>query len=160
MLDVKDEELLRFISDYRINLIAPAQIADADFDKFGTGLGTALQFIKHGKERDKSWMRDYDRFRSVDRNTAELINTVVGTKGMKPNKGNGGDDMDTVDYISGWDWTVMEAEQKGRSDVIKKLLGGGMMVDKIAELLGLSSDEINRLANMQFSDSLDFTGNK
>lgn len=55
MLDV-DEELLPFIPDYRINLIAPSRISDSDFSsrdvtgKFHTGFGTLMQVIKHQKE--------------------------------------------------------------------------------------------------------------
>ena len=55
MLDV-DEELLPFIPDYRINLIAPSKISDSDFSsrdvtgKFHTGFGTLMQVIKHQNE--------------------------------------------------------------------------------------------------------------
>lgn len=55
MLDV-DEELLPFIPDYRINLIAPCRINDSDFSskdktgKFHTGFGTLMQVIKHQNE--------------------------------------------------------------------------------------------------------------
>ena len=55
MLDV-DETLLPFIPDYRINLIAPSKISEADFSsrevagKFHTGFGTLMQVIKHQNE--------------------------------------------------------------------------------------------------------------
>ena len=55
MLDV-DEELLPFIPDYRINLIAPANIPDSHFStkessgRFHTGFGTLMQVIKHQNE--------------------------------------------------------------------------------------------------------------
>ena len=55
MLDV-DEALLPFIPDYRINLIAPSKISEADFSsrevagKFHTGFGTLMQVIKHQNE--------------------------------------------------------------------------------------------------------------
>ncbi|MBQ7266234.1 MAG: hypothetical protein IJS61_09060 [Firmicutes bacterium] len=34
MLDIEDKELLQFIPNYRVNLIAPMNINDNDFDKF------------------------------------------------------------------------------------------------------------------------------
>lgn len=55
MLNV-NEELLAFIPDYRINLIAPAKIDESDFSsresvgKFHTGFGTLMQVIKHQNE--------------------------------------------------------------------------------------------------------------
>lgn len=43
MLNVKDKDLLRFIPNYPINLIAPANMTDSDFDKFSTKLGLAMK---------------------------------------------------------------------------------------------------------------------
>lgn len=45
MLSVKDSRILKFVPDYKLNLIAPASISDEDFEKFHTEL-------KHNK-RDK-----------------------------------------------------------------------------------------------------------
>ena len=44
--DVK-AELLPFIPDYRINLIAPADMSEASLDKFNTSLREVLLYIKY-----------------------------------------------------------------------------------------------------------------
>ena len=48
MFDDIDENLLAFIPDYHVNLIAPNLISD--FDKFKTELGQTLEFIKYSND--------------------------------------------------------------------------------------------------------------
>ena len=45
MLFMKDEELLKFIPDYKLNLITPADISDMDFSKFHTELSPVLKYL-------------------------------------------------------------------------------------------------------------------
>lgn len=80
MLDV-DERLLPFIPDYRINLIAPAQLSDDSFatrehgGKFRTGFGTLMQVIKHQNE-----IGVYDIIKNapdVDAASAEIIAEIA-----------------------------------------------------------------------------------
>ena len=52
MLDIEDKRLLRFVPDYKLNLLTPAQIADDEFAKFRTGLGAVMQFAKHRNDKD------------------------------------------------------------------------------------------------------------
>ena len=81
MLSVSDERYLRFVSDYKINLIAPARIGDEDFasrdhkGKFHTGFGTLMQVIKHQNE-----IGVYDIMRdapNMDVASAELIAEIA-----------------------------------------------------------------------------------
>ena len=52
MLSIKNEKLLKFVPDYKLNLITPESIKEEDFEKFKTGLGMAMQYIKHQKDED------------------------------------------------------------------------------------------------------------
>ncbi len=78
LLAVKDEQLLQFIPDYRLNLLSPDLLDEQDFDKFRTSLGAAMQFIKHQHDDDMNWMLDQKRMESVDRITADFIQTATG----------------------------------------------------------------------------------
>ena len=49
MFAVTDAQLLSFVSDYRINLLAPHGIPEEDFRKFRTDVGPLLQYIKNQK---------------------------------------------------------------------------------------------------------------
>ena len=53
MFGTKDPYILKFAQDYKINLIAPASIADEDFAKFSTELNQALKYVKYSSDKDK-----------------------------------------------------------------------------------------------------------
>jgi hypothetical protein len=82
MLAVKDKALLALTPDYKINLIAPGRIADADFGKFKTTLAQAFQYIKYSKDDAalEQTLETDPKFHALDRRTAELINSVTGSQ--------------------------------------------------------------------------------
>ena len=82
MFDVTEAQLLSFVPDYRINLLAPHGIPEADFRKFRTDVGPLLQYIKNQKDKSRldEIMHEGDRFRHIDVETASLINTVTGSR--------------------------------------------------------------------------------
>ena len=53
MLSTKNKRLLDFVPDYRINLIAPTQVPDEDFEKFSTDFRDVMQFIKVSNNQEK-----------------------------------------------------------------------------------------------------------
>ena len=73
MLSVKDKRLLRAVPNYWINLIAPAQIEDVDFEKFNTDLGIALKVLKYQNKGADRLLLDLGG-RKVGRPTAEFLN--------------------------------------------------------------------------------------
>ena len=77
MLSTDDPAILRFVPNYAIHLLSPNQIADPEFDKFATGLGTVMQCVKHLNDDSLDWLKA-KRFQSVDYDTAQIINTVTG----------------------------------------------------------------------------------
>ena len=74
-----DEEILKFVDNYHLHLIAPAEIADSDFTKFHTELSLALKFIKksNNKNRLMEMINEDASFRSVSKKTADLVNIVT-----------------------------------------------------------------------------------
>lgn len=88
MLDVKDKSILAFVPDYKLNLLTPTDIAEADFYKFRTEFGTVVQFVKHRSDKSLEWMRGNKRFEKMHRETASLIQTVTGTKMNFTEKGD------------------------------------------------------------------------
>ena len=79
MLSVKDPKLLAFVPDYRINLIAPAQIEAGDMDRFKSSLREVLLYIKYSKDREElsKLLEDDPRFRKLDVEAAVVIDTVT-----------------------------------------------------------------------------------
>ena len=75
-----DAEILRFVDNYHLHLIAPAQIPDTEFDKFHTELRIALQFMKHSlnKNQLQKLVKEDEAYRHVSRKTADMLNIVTG----------------------------------------------------------------------------------
>ena len=74
-----DADILRFVDNYHLHLIAPAEINDSDFFFFYTELSLALKFIKksNNKNKLKEMINEDTSFRSVSKKTADLVNIVT-----------------------------------------------------------------------------------
>ena len=90
-----EAQLLSFVPDYRINLLSPGEIPQGDFEKFRTDVGLLLSYIKNQKDKQKlsEIVHENDRFRSVNPETASLINTITGSKLIIDEKKEGKVDM-------------------------------------------------------------------
>lgn len=77
MLAVRDKSLLKYIPDYKLNLITPADINDNELGTFRTELGTVLEFIKYSKDKQriKQIAADKAKFGNLPRDAAEMIST-------------------------------------------------------------------------------------
>ena len=76
MLDIKDKGLLKFIPNYPINLISPANMSDNDFEKFHTDLGLAMKVYKYLKAGAVEVI-EATNHEKIDRDTAVFLNTTA-----------------------------------------------------------------------------------
>ena len=76
MLDVRDERLYRVLSDYKLNLISPADMDEDEFEKFHTELGYAMKLLKHQSE-DAVEMIVREGHRKVSSETAYFLNAAM-----------------------------------------------------------------------------------
>ena len=84
-----DEGLLRYINDYHINLLTPAEIEQKDFARFSSGLGLVLEYIKCSNDKEKMQELSRDkRYSAVDIEEALLINTLTRSR-LKIKEGKG-----------------------------------------------------------------------
>ena len=68
---------LSFVPDYKVNLIPPKNVDEADFDsKFNTGLGLAFNAIKHSQGNPVDIVMNSKR-RKIDRASALFIKEVL-----------------------------------------------------------------------------------
>ena len=81
MLSV-DEEMLQFVDNYHLHLIAPAEIADEDFPKFKTELSVLLRYIKCSKDKQKlkEMVSGSTDLGSVSKETVDLINLLTNSQ--------------------------------------------------------------------------------
>ncbi len=85
---VPDDSLLAYINDYKLNLIAPAEMPAEAFKKFRTDLGVILEFVKYSK--DKKMFRELastDRANAMDFESVRLTNLLTGSKLQFSEKG-------------------------------------------------------------------------
>ena len=82
MLNTDDKQLLSFVQDYRIQLIAPYLMADDDFRKFRTDFGQLMEYIKYSTDDEKldQIVQTKESYRHLDVDLANLINDLTGKK--------------------------------------------------------------------------------
>ena len=107
MLDVRDERLYRFLSDYKLNLISPADMDEDEFRKFHTELGYAMRLLKHQSE-DADELIVREGHRRISTETAHFLKAAMKAE-LVFEDGQGGVDM----------WKSIERrdrEEEGRRD--------------------------------------------
>ena len=81
MLATKDPEILKYVQDYHIHLIAPGNMTDQQIRCFHSSMRKVLTFIKYAKDKKKmkEIMSEEDSdFYHVDRETAQFIKEMTG----------------------------------------------------------------------------------
>ena len=76
MLNIPNEEMKRFIPNYWINLISPADMGEDEFVKFHTELGFAMKLLKHQSE-DADELIVREGRRKVSSETAYFLNAAM-----------------------------------------------------------------------------------
>ena len=138
MLDV-DERLLPFIPNYRINLIAPANIEDGDFDsKFHTGFGTLLNVIKHQNSVNVADI--LRRVGTVDSASADMIAEIANIKFERVT-----DEKGEIDMCKGMEEYTLKTKILGAIEAFK--------------LVGKTEEEIIQLIVENYHVTIDYVKN-
>lgn len=79
MYKEQDSQFLPFVPDCKINLIAPASIADEDFIKFSSSLREVLSFIKYSGDADKlnKLLNTDEGYQKLGSKEVEVLNSCV-----------------------------------------------------------------------------------
>jgi hypothetical protein len=151
MMDVEDSEILRFMNDYKINLIAPAQMTDEEIMKFQTSLREVLLFIKYSKDKEslnRIVKANEKRFREVERRAADVIKAVTNANLRYEESGV------EVDMCQALQEMQMEARQQGleqgqtqgklirSKEVARNFYKMGLDVEKIAQGVGYDVETV------------------
>lgn len=135
-----DTRLLGAVADYRLNLLTPADIPDEDFGRFRSELGAAMYFLKKQNEgRMGEWIGEFnERFGTVDRQTADLVNTLSNSKlVIEEVEEDGG-----VDMCKAFERSIQEAKEEARrNDLFEFVQDGDMKIERAAERANKTVDE-------------------
>lgn len=93
MYSNSNSAILAHTPDYHVNLIAPGEMSDEDIDEFHSNLREVMLYIKYIKDsKDKKNLdkiiKENPNFQSVERQAADVINIVTGSK-LKYPEGKG-----------------------------------------------------------------------
>ena len=116
MMQIEDKNLLRFIPDYKLNLIVPAEIGSEGYARFVTDLKEIFEFIESTKDRKKAvkLLSDHERFGNMPRDAAEMI-SVFGGFDVDFNERKEPVNMST--FAEEWKKDLLaEGEAKGRAE--------------------------------------------
>ncbi len=113
-----DVELLRYVADYRINLITPTGLSDNEIDGFQTGMREIMRYIKYSNDRKKldKILETEQRFKNVERSAAEIINAATNSK-IKIEQGK-----ETIDMCLAIQEMKEESRNEGRIEGIRAFI--------------------------------------
>ena len=75
-----DEGILKYATDYKMNLISPAKMTDQQLDVFRSDLKAVLKFIKHSRDKVElaNLVNNNQDYKSLDRLAAQTISVCSG----------------------------------------------------------------------------------
>ena len=111
-----DERLLSYVPDYRINLIAPASIDDADFARFSSNLREVLSFIKYSSDKQMidRLLDEDENFNRLEREAVDVLNACVNAKIVVKEK------EEVVDVCKAIQDMIDEATEKAVEKAVEK----------------------------------------
>ena len=85
-----DNAILAHAPDYHVNLIAPEEMSDKEINEFHSNLREVMLYIKYSRDKEKlnQIIGEDPKFQSVERQAADVINVVTGSK-LKYPEGKG-----------------------------------------------------------------------
>ena len=151
MLDVKDKNILEYVSDYKLNLVVPNDIDD--FDKFNTELGKVFNFISYSEDKDEIRRRFYESESNEEgmfsADAITLLNECVKAN-LKTTQKRGG----KTDVCKGIKDLVEEEKEKSRTEgrtegrIEGRTEGEHIGEDLMATLVGKLLED-NRMSELQ-----------
>lgn len=141
-----DEELLPFIPDYRINLLAPREITD--FTGFRTSIRQLFEVLQNAydKEKMQEVLQNDEKFSKVDRETVEAINLFAGADIDIDEK------EEVIDMCKAWEDQKNEGRKLGREEgrirqakvTALKLQKKGYSIEDIAECVDFDEETVKK----------------
>ncbi|WP_051671493.1 hypothetical protein [Oribacterium sp. P6A1] len=132
------QEILKYVNNYKLNLIAPAEIDD--FGKFKSELGALLKFIQISDNktatRDILNSGEYD---NISTNTVKMINEYTGAKISTENAEGG-----HINMGNAWKELMEDIRIEGQTEGQSK---GEEMLSKLLKKLDPGSTEFNKALN-------------
>ena len=153
MFKTTDEKLLSMVPDYKINLIAPAEMNDEDFEDFTTDLREVLLFLKYSKDKKKlkEVIENDSGFHEMETKTVMMLNELtnanlnVDERKEKQNMRTAIDEIREEAEMLGEARGERKGEIKGQKNLIDRALRNGKSEQEIAAFFNMPLEEMQKL---------------
>lgn len=155
MMDISDPDILANMDNYRLRLIAPAQMSDDEIMKFQSSLREVLFFIKYSKNSEKLeaiLKTDEKRFQCLERRAADVIKVITNADFEYREKEGSIDMCQAIQDLKqksnmegraeGLAEGIAEGVIKGKKETAFTMREKGFSNDMIAEILKVGTDVI------------------
>ena len=137
--------LLKYVADYKLNLISPAEITD--FEKFRTSVGLVLEVMKHQDSR-QSLNAIFARQTFIDNLELDAAKVIEGFTGIKMDHNEEKEGLNMCKaWIDQYKFGVREGELRNRVEQSIKKLRKNISVTEAADMLETDADLIQRIYN-------------
>ena len=122
MTGLDDYDILRFVPNYKINLIDPARMDSEDLTKLETSLREVIGYIKYSKDREKmsAFMSGSSRS-MVEREAAMVIKTITRTPINIP------EETEEINVCEAIEAMVNDSVEKGKIEMLVGLVKDGLL---------------------------------
>ena len=167
MMPEQPAKVKAFVQDYKVFLIDPMAMTDADLEHLNSSLREVLSYIKyqHDQEQMQRLLQEDNRFSELERNAALVIQATTKTElNIKPNA----EVVDMCEAIrqmmeSSKQQGVLQGMQQGRLQgrqegiqqgehnmqlrIARQMLAAKLPLQQISEMTALSVNELQKLQN-------------
>lgn len=145
MLNITDPAVLKYVQDYKIHVIAPADMTEDELRKFQSSMREVLNFIKYSKDKRKLaqiMQADAERFKHMEREAVQLLNLVTGAEMEMDeeeevvNMCKAIQDMRKEERELG----QQEGKQESKRQIMQSMLAHGYTLDEVMEVVQCEED--------------------
>lgn len=161
MLCTDDPAILKYVQDYKLNLIVPAELTEEALKKFHSSLREVLSFIKYSKDKEQMNRlieENSTRFSKMEKEAVAVINLFTGTNiEIK-------EEEEVIDMCKAWEdmgeekWAegikVGRAEgikvartenRKKQKRIVQNMVDRGYSIEDILAIMECSREELQEL---------------
>ena len=122
MMDIRDKKLLRFIPDYKIQLIDPAGLSAEDLNKLSTSLREVMGYIKYSRSKEKlSAFLNQNPREWIEANAARVIKAITKTPIEIP------EGAEAINVCEAIEAMMKDSKNEGKIEALAGLVKDGLL---------------------------------
>mgnify|MGYP002870035276 CR=1 FL=1 len=150
MIDLPDKNILKFIPDYRINLITPTMFNDENAGKLSSELREVMLYLKCAKSKTelRNLVQTDPNYKNMSVTSVNLLNILTGSNLPIPQ------DEEVIDVCKAIEEMITDAKSEGMASGIERgvertalaMLKDHLPLETIAKYTSLPTLRLNELA--------------